>query len=179
MDRSATDAVDSRRKFVEAWNKTMLDIWQEQIVKLDVIDTTKLYHSPGIIRFIPDDDGKFHSFEIDFGFLEYGLWQDLGTGYGYALGNGGDLPFLDENYRKEHRLDKPRKRGPKWGGGYTSGNPRERRRWFSTKYYSSVMNLRDFMAESLGDEFKSMFARLDADDWRTHTDYYRRKGYTR
>lgn len=35
---------------------------------------------------------------------------------------------------------------------------RERRRWFSTKYYSSVMNLRDFMADSMGREFVGIVA---------------------
>ena len=38
------------------------------------------------------------------------------------------------------------------------------------------MALRDFMAESLGQEFVGMFANLDADDMRRNTDYYRRKG---
>lgn len=56
---------------------------------------------------------------------------------------------------------------------------RERRRWFSAKYYSSVMNLRDFMAESLGDEFVGIFANLDADEQRNNTEYYRRKGIAR
>lgn len=26
-----TDTMEGRRKFVEAWNKTMIDIWQEKI----------------------------------------------------------------------------------------------------------------------------------------------------
>ena len=57
---------------------------------------------------------------------------------------------------------------------------RERRRWFSVKYYASVMKLRDFMALSIGNEFKSMFcAALDTDNLRYSSDFYRRKGYTR
>lgn len=38
------------------------------------------------------------------------------------------------------------------------------------------MNLTDFMAESLGDEFRSIFANLDAADLRNSTEYYRKKG---
>ena len=41
------------------------------------------------------------------------------------------------------------------------------------------MNLRDFMAESLGDEFVGIFANLDADEQRNNTEYYRRKGIAR
>ena len=169
-------AIEERRKFVEAWNKTMIDIWQERIYKLKVMDKKELYRSPVIFLFDPDD--RILDISIGFKFNEYGLWQDLGTGYGYTRNNGGDLKFLDDTYREKHRLNKPRKRGPKWGGGYTSGFPRERRRWFSTKYYSSVMNLRDFLAKSLGKEFVGLFADLDSDDLRAKTDYYKKKGWS-
>lgn len=170
--------VEQRARWIDSWNKTMLTIWRERIELLDVIDRHNLYRSPAVIKFNTGPDGRLMSFDISFGFLEYGLWQDLGVGYGYSHDNGGDLPFLEETYRQEHRLDKPKKRGPKWGGGYTSGNPREPRPWFSPKYYSSVMNLSDFMAESLGQEFVGLFADLNTDKLRQQTDYYRRKGYT-
>lgn len=40
------------------------------------------------------------------------------------------------------------------------------------------MNLRDFMAESLGNEFKGMFCDyLDSDRLKRNTDFYKRKGY--
>jgi hypothetical protein len=150
MDDSA--AIDARRKFVEAWNETMVNIWTERIFRLGVRDTDALYHSVKALQIRADADGKFHSFELSEEFLEYGLWQDLGVGRNTKRGN-------------THRRD---------NDGWT--NKREPRRWFSTKYYSSVMNLRDFMAESLGDEFKSMFARLDADDLRRNSAYYKKKG---
>lgn len=144
MDR---DPIDERKKFVEAWNKTMLDIWQERIFKLKVMDSGSLWRSP--LELPVRADGRFYDITLSQTFLEYGLWQDLGVGREVPIGNGGDIG-----------RDKKR----------------ARRRWFSTKYYASVMALRDFMAESLGQEFVGMFANLDADDMRRNTDYYRRKG---
>lgn len=144
MDR---DTIDERKKFVEAWNKTMLDIWQERIFKLKVMDSGSLWRSP--LELPVRADGRFYDITLSQTFLEYGLWQDLGVGREVPIGNGGDIG------RDKKRV---------------------RRRWFSTKYYASVMALRDFMAESLGQEFVGMFANLDADDMRRNTDYYRRKG---
>ena len=43
---SVTDPIEARKKFVEAWNKTMIDIWQEKIYKYHLIDTGNLYASP-------------------------------------------------------------------------------------------------------------------------------------
>lgn len=132
----------------------MLDIWQERIYKLKVFHSGALWRSP--ISMPVHADGRFYDITLSQSFMEYGLWQDLGTGKEKAIGNPGDIGDTSKN-------GKPRK-------------IREPRRWFSTKYYSSVMNLRDFMAESLGEEFVGMFANLDADDLRAQSDYYRRKG---
>lgn len=170
------DSAEQRRKYVNAWNDTMLKIWRDRIEHLHVIDTRRLYDSPGLISFKEGDDGRLTSFDIEFGFTEYGLWQDLGTGREFSIGNPGNLEFLDSAYRERHKLNEPRKRGPEWGGGKTSGNPREPRHWFSTAYYSSTLNLRDFLAQSLGVEFTRMFMDLDAENYRRKTDYYRNKG---
>lgn len=129
----------------------MIDIWDERIYKLKVIDTGALWRSP--LQLPVRADGRFYDITLSQNFLEYGLWQDLGVGREVPHGNSGDIG-----------RDKVR----------------ERRRWFSVKYYSSVMNLRDFMAESLGDEFRSMFcAALDSDNARYSTEHYRRMGFTR
>ena len=142
------DPIAEREKFVEGWNNTMVDIWIERIDMLGIIDTRALLRSP--IEFPVEHDERFYEFTFVQKFLEYGLWQDLGTGREVPIGNPGDIG-----------RDKVR----------------ERRRWFSTKYYSSIMKLRDFMGRSLGDEFKSMFCdTLDADRARHNSNYYRRKG---
>lgn len=148
------DVVEARRKFVEAWNKTMIDIWQEKIFKYKIYDTGNLYRSP--LALAIRADGRFFDITLSQSFAEYGIWQDLGTGREKWIGNPGDI-----------------------GDTTKSGEPRnfrERRPWFSPKYYASVMNLRDFYAESLGQEFVGMFANLDSDDLRRSSEYYRRKG---
>lgn len=142
-----TDTMEARRKFVEAWNKTMIDIWQEKIFKYKIYDTGNLYRSP--LALAIRDDGRFYDITLSQTFIEYGIWQDLGTGREVPIGNPGDL-----GHEKV----------------------RQRRPWFSPKYYASVMNLRDFYAESLGQEFVGMFANLDSDDLRRSSEYYRRKG---
>lgn len=142
------DAIATRERWVEGWNKTMVDIWRERIQLLGVVDTGALLASP--VKLPVRADGRFYDIMLSQSFLEYGIWQDLGTGRETPVGNQGDI-------------------------GRTK--VRERRRWFSVKYYSSIMRLRDFMAESLGDEFKAMLcASLDADNLRKNSNYYKRKG---
>lgn len=126
----------------------MLDIWQERIYRLGVMHTGALWRSP--LSLPVRADGRFLDVSLSQTFLEYGLWQDLGVGREVPHGNSGDIG-------REKK--------------------RQRRRWFSTKYYASVMNLRDFMAESLGSEFAGMFANLDGRTQRQGTAFYRRKGY--
>lgn len=126
----------------------MIDIWCDQIISLGVIDTRELLFSPMALPI--RSDGRFYDFSLTQQFIEYGLWQDLGTGREVAIGNPGDIG-------REKK--------------------RERRRWYSVKYYSSVLRLRDFLGRSLGDEFKSILTdALDADRLRKSTNYYRSKG---
>ena len=102
----------------------MIKIWKEQITLLGVIDTGRLLLSPVSIGM--SANGKFSEVLLSQAFLEYGLYQDYGTGGEVPRGNSGDLG-------REKK--------------------RQRRRWFSRKYYASVMNIKEFMAESLGKEF--------------------------
>lgn len=142
------DPLAERQKFVEGWNNTMIDIWCERIDLLGVVDTGALLKSPLALRV--QADGRFYDITLSQTFLEYGLWQDLGTGREVPIGNGGDIG---------------------------REKVRERRRWFSVKYFSSIMKLRDFLGHSLGDEFKTMFCEaLDADRLRKKTEHYRKKG---
>lgn len=135
-DQSAQEA---REKFVNAFNDTMLRIWQEQITLLDVIDTGHLLHS---VKALPvRADGRFMEIGLSQLFSEYGLWQDFGTGKEIPRGNNGDIG------RERKRVAKP---------------------WFSKKYYSSVLNLRDFLAENIGQSFVGVVAKALDDKYRRY-----------
>lgn len=140
---------EERRKYVEGWNATMLDIWREKIKLYDVFDTGALFRSLSALPL--HADGRFMSFDLSQTFLEYGLWQDLGTGKEVAYGNPGNIG-----------RDKVR----------------EPRRWFSPKYFYSERRLCNFLASSMGDEFKIMINNaLDSDEHRRQSNHYKRKGY--
>ena len=152
MDNRAVDPVEERRDWVEGWNTTMVDIWRGRIHLLKVEDTFKLYHSAEALDINTDADGRFLSFSLSHKFKEYGLWQDMGTGRNTAIGN-------------THKKDQD---------GWS--NKREPRRWFSTKYYRSTMRLKEFLADSHGKEFVGIFRKLEAEDYRSQTKYYKKKG---
>lgn len=76
-------------------------------------------------------DGRFFEVGLSQAFLEYGLWQDYGTGREIPRGNSGDL-------------GREKVRG--------------RRRWFSRQYYASVMNIKEFFADNLGKQFTGIIA---------------------
>lgn len=140
MDKQITEqqSLDARQKYILAFNDTMIKIWKEQITLLDVIDTRRLLMSP--MPLSTSADGKFSEVCLSQSFLEYGIWQDYGTGKEVPRGNPGDL-----------------------------GKPkvRKKRHWFSRKYFMSVMNIKEFMAESLGQEFMGIISdALDADKFR-------------
>lgn len=122
-------AFKEREKFVSAFNETMLKIWKEQMTLLDVIDTGALLASPKSLPIRAD--GQFIELGLSQSFLEYGIWQNFGTGKETPRGNKGDMG------RKKVRQKKP---------------------WFSRKYYASVMNLRDFLADNMAREFVGVVA---------------------
>lgn len=121
---------EEREKFVFAFNRTMITIWCEQITLLNVIDTGRLLRS--LKAFPVRADGRFIEIGLSQSFLEYGLWQNFGTGKEIPRGNSGDIG------RERKRQKKP---------------------WFSRKYYASVMNLRDFLADNIAHEFVGIVAR--------------------
>lgn len=123
------DAIEQRRKFVEAFNDTQLTIWQEQITLLGVIDTGRLLGSVAAIRC--DHDGKVTVVTLEQSFLEYGLWQNYGVGREVPRGNPGDIG-----------RDKVRQPRP----------------WMSKKLYASVMKLKEMFADTMGREFCGIVA---------------------
>ena len=120
---SGDKQVEERRKYVTAFNSTMVKIWREQISLLGVIDTGALYRSTMAVRMTAD--GKFTQITLAQSFNTYGIFVDYGTGSNTPRGNSGDL-----------------------GEGFT--NRRKRKRWFSRKYFASVHNIQEFFADNLG-----------------------------
>lgn len=123
MNGTVKDSVEQRRKYVTAFNATMVKIWREQMALLGVIDTGALYRST--IGISMTADGKFIDISLEQAFNTYGLFVDYGTGRNTPRGNPGDI-------------------GKAYG--------RKRKRWFSRKYFASVMNIQEFYADSLGQE---------------------------
>ena len=131
---SEAQALEERKKFVDGFNDTMLKIWQEQITLLGVIDTGALLASPKALPVRAD--GRFFEVGLSQTFLEYGLWQDYGVGRETPRGNSGDIGRAKK---------------------------RKRRKWFSRKYYASVMNLKEFYEDNIGKEFVGVLKRLEHD----------------
>ena len=135
----------NRALYVEAWNETMVQIWHDRIVTLGIYESprrrsrTGEVHLLDSLRMLPvSHDGEYYEVTLSHQFLEYGLYQDRGTGREKYKGNPGDIGAT----RKD---GKPRKY-------------RERRPWFRIKYYASVMNLKEFLAESIGQDFVGILA---------------------
>lgn len=139
------------RAWEREWADMMITIWREQIQRLGIVDTMKLY------RDITDAVSGSEQITIAHEFMEYGIYQAAGVGNGYKHkedGNNGDLEILDPALRKAARLDKPRKRGPRWSNKhFTSGKPRERRDWFASKYLRSIHVLGEVERDLYGNAY--------------------------
>lgn len=133
-------SIEERAKYVEAWNTTMTQIWQERIMKLGVYETPRRMsrssepHLFDSLRYFPvQHDGRYMELTLHFSFSEYGIFQDFGVGKEKYRGNPGDI------------------------GEFTQGGKdrkiRKRRKWFSSKWYASCMNIKDYMSRSIGNEF--------------------------
>ena len=146
--------LQEREKFVLAFNDTMLKIWREQMTLLGVIDTGRLLHSP---KSLPvRADGRFIELGLSQSFIEYGLWQNFGTGKEFSRKReqSGACSNYAECSRKSCEAKIPR------GNKGDIGRERKRKKmpWFSRKCYASVMNLRDFLSDNIAHEFVGVVA---------------------
>jgi len=126
--------------YSRAWYAQMVKIWRDRIDLLGCVRT-------GALRSSVTGGGLSLSnadMQATFRFLQYGLYVDAGTGNGYKRGNGGNLAFLDKNYRKAHGKGKARKRRP----------------WYSTSWYISREVLKEKYAKMLGEAFAGAFTEL-------------------
>lgn len=136
-----------RIKYISGFYSTMRKIWEEQIVLLGIIDTKQLLWSvnSNVGHARMDNDGRVVDMEWEF--LEYGLWVNYGTGKEVPRGNPGDIG-----------RDKIR----------------QKKIWFSTKFFASYMNMQEFMADNLGREFLGMMSNaMSYDRMRYGSQFYR------
>ncbi len=126
--------IEARRKFILAFNSTMVKIWRERITMLGVVDKGTLFGS--VIGIYQNVNADATEFRLDQEFMTYGIWQNYGVGKEVCRGNPGDI-----------------------------GRPKlhEKRPWFDIKYYASVMKLRDFLGESLSQQYIAMMSNALSD----------------
>lgn len=120
---TAKSKSEERKKYIRAFNSTMISIWKEKIAKLGAVRTGSLYSS--VIPITMKADADFLDVTLAQQFNTYGIFVNYGTGREVPRGNGGDIG------RAKLRRAKP---------------------WFSKKYFASVMNLQEFMADNLGQQ---------------------------
>ena len=129
--------------FQERWARKMVDIWTDRLVMLGAVDTGEL------LRSVKRGATALSEAEslLTFHFLDYGIYVDAGTGRGYKRGNGGDLKFLGKDYRKQHKL----------------GKPREKRPWFTKSWNISLRVMANYMSAKMGDSYTGLFDSLAAE----------------
>ena len=132
-DNRPKATAEDRIKYQDAWAKMMVDIWREKIERLHVIDTYRLHQDMNENLTSSGNELTI----VQHKFMEYGIYQDCGTGNGYRKGNGGNLEFLD----------------PANDNGQKHRQPRE---WFSRAYFASVMVLKEAMTYMYGEEFTGL-----------------------
>ena len=151
---SEAQALEERKKFIDGFNDTMLKIWQEQITLLGVIDTGALLASPKALPVRAD--GRFFEVGLSQTFLEYGLWQDYGVGRETPRGNSGDIGRTKTS--RASRTQSQARLNSAEAQPRTVGHNRKRRRWFSRKYYASVMRIKEFYEDNIGKTFTGILS---------------------
>lgn len=101
----------------------MVNIWKEKIALLHAIDRGRLYGSVTGVSLTMDE--KVTSVTLQQAFNEYGVYVERGTGSNTPRGNPGDIG-------RENR--------------------RKKKTWMTRKYLASMYNIREFMADSLGQQ---------------------------
>ena len=140
------------RNWEKVRSEMMVKIWQENILKLHIVDTMALHNN--IRERVTDMGGQIqiaHEFMMYGIYVARGVGREFGNGYTDRLGrtyefdrggegttNSGQLPFLDKSNRRARGLNKKKKVGPAWGGRIAGGQPHKERNWFSTKYLASI-----------------------------------------
>lgn len=155
-NKGSAPAADRFRELADGWERMMVQIWKDRMALAGALHTGALHRSvAGDAPVVRDLSAAF-----TFRHLHYGVYVEGGVGPEFSRSRraaDGTLPLLDESYRAEHGLDRPRRRGPAWGGGMTSGRPRKARPWFGMSWAISRRVLAERTQQLVGDEFIGLF----------------------
>lgn len=121
----------SQPQIADAWAKITVKIWKEKILKLKIGSTGQLMDS-----FIHDVIGSAQGdvLKIDFAFLYYGKFVDMGVGKGVKIGG------VKENMTSR-RLE-----------GKMLGNRRRAKKWYSKTFHAEVARLSEIMREKYSNQ---------------------------
>lgn len=110
-----------------AWANIVLEIWMEGLMKHKVMNTGALWNSL-IQHVVAQADGS--TARIDFFFLYYGIYVDIGTGKEFSRGNSGDIGASKPTGYKPKRIPKP---------------------WYSKAFYGQTKRLAEIIAQKVAD----------------------------
>lgn len=121
-----TNGTSDREDYLNAWARTMTNIWMEKLAAYNVRDTGALQISvaDNLARALTKNAGGDIEV-IEHFFNYYGIYVERGTGREIKKGNGGDLGFHPDRKKKP---------------------------WFNKKFYYYCMKLAEKMAEISGKE---------------------------
>ena len=111
---------DNQTEFYTGWAEIVLKLWKRKIMDMEVWHSGQLFDSL-VHHVITQANGNVAM--IEFFFLMYGRFQDMGVGREVFKGNSGDLGFT-----------------PK----------RKRKMWYSKVFWGSVQDLARIVAEKYG-----------------------------
>lgn len=110
------------------WARIVHEIWEDRIIRKRVKDTQALYKS---LEHHVNIHADGNADRVDFFFLLYGTYVDMGVGRGYKRGNSGDLGFA-----------------PK----------REKKLWYSGAWYGQTKKLAEILNSTMGKKVANQIA---------------------
>ena len=87
--------------------------------------------------------------------MQYGLWQDFGTGRETPRKSSAEGELAHTSAEAQPGL---RSRNPRGNSGDLGRAKKRKRRWFSRKYYASVMRIKEFYEDNIGKTFTGILS---------------------
>ena len=114
-------------EIAKAWADITIKIWRQKLIKVGAVRTNHLWQS--FLRNVVDQ-ASGDIVKIDFGFLYYGKFVDMGVGRGTGIGG------VKENASSRRLI------------GKMVGNKRKPKKWYSKTLAAEVMRLSEILGTS-------------------------------